>query len=152
MKKVFTLLALSLLFGCTDRTKIELENGEGKLVEVKVDSGEWFEFDFDTFVKLTKQTSAEAKRQCNNATTYIPTYSGIMEWDRDTKVYKNDYTPKGDVVTILFSFFASNSFGVKSEEIITRDYEDSGNGYKDVTEKIKAVRAEMSRRKYLNKY
>lgn len=60
----------------------------------------------------------------------------LQDWKRDTKEYKNDYTPKGKVVSFDVSFDASNTFGVKSAENVTLYFEDKGNGYEEVTKRL----------------
>lgn len=129
-------VAFGLLMSCSaDRTKVELTNGEGEKVEVKTIGMKKSDFDYETFVKLSKMTSDYARIKCANPRTYVPEYIGLVSenWERNTKDFENEYTPKDKVVTITLGFEASNAFGVKGGESVTCYFEKDGDKYKNVT-------------------
>jgi hypothetical protein len=137
MKNVIlgVLLVLSIS-SCSDRTKIELQNGKGELKEVSTLGLKNSDFNFDDFLFLARMSSSFASSTCAHYLTYEPSYAAFSIWGKEDTKSSYGYVPKKETFIITVSFTAKNSFGVEDNGMNTYYFQAENNKYKSVTKEI----------------
>ena len=130
MKNLIIILAISLIFSCSNSSKyqktngeVEVENGMGQKVKIPysilyvnaIDSANRMTFEY--FNKIVSTASASAKSKCKFKPTYDPVRIDLFLY----KGFNADSIYK-DSITTEIKFRAKNAFGVPDDMMLLSNF------------------------------